>query len=319
MDSTESGNMPSRVILELLSSHGQMMSKEELQKIRLKTINLLAEKEGAALTKSAYAFQGDQLHCPKEMVLPRVTKKDGRVPHTLNAKQVNGTALCSSASSLPAWKAPPTQRKAKDPVKPVAQGKEEEKYFFDSNKLICFPDGFAPRWWTGTGLAYFNNSMWHYRGGPEERPQKLNQNTDPFLEAKKAFEMLSEKNQNTHPAQAKASAFDLALLPTALAFGGMARLFAKSQTWAKVSTTVSPWLKIEHFETKARTLDRRTCDQNVNLRERQLNPSTKNLHHGRDWSPNQSQTLTQIKGLLKASWDHATEWFHGTLPLRLPL
>ena len=96
MDNTESGNIPGRVILELLSSHGQTMCKEELQNIRLKVTQLLTEKENAAVTKSTYAIQGDQLYCPKEIVSPRGTLRDSRFPNTPNAWQTNGNASSSS-------------------------------------------------------------------------------------------------------------------------------------------------------------------------------------------------------------------------------
>ena len=160
MYSAENSNVPGRVILELLSSQGQTMCKEELQNIKLKVTQLITEKENAAATKSTYAIQGNQLYCPKEMVSPRGTLRDSRFSNTPNAGQAYGNASSSSVPVLPERKAPPPQKKAKDAAKPVAF--VEEKHPPDPNELIRFPDGYdAPRWWTGTGQAYFDDSRWH--------------------------------------------------------------------------------------------------------------------------------------------------------------
>ena len=160
MDSAGSSNVPGRVILELLASHGRTMCKEELQNIQLKVTQLLTEKEKAATTQSEYAIHGDQLYCPKEMVSPQGTLRNSKSANTANPWQVDGTASNSSVPLLPARKAPPPQRKAQDAAKPVAL--VEEKQFHDPNELIRFPDGYdAPRWWTGTGQAYFDDSRWH--------------------------------------------------------------------------------------------------------------------------------------------------------------
>ena len=160
MDSTGSSNVPGRVILELLSSHGRTMCKEELQNIQLKVTQLLTEKEEAATTQSAYAIYGDQLYCPKEMVSPRGILRNSRSVNTANTWQVDGTASNSSVPLLPARKAPPPQRKAQNEARPVAFAEEKQPH--DPNELIRFPDGYdAPRWWTGTGQAYFDDPRWH--------------------------------------------------------------------------------------------------------------------------------------------------------------
>ena len=93
MDSTGSSNVPGRVILELLASHGRTMCKEELQNIQLKVTQLLTEKEKAATTQSEYAIHGDQLYCPKEMVSPRGTLRNSKSANTANPWQVDGPEL----------------------------------------------------------------------------------------------------------------------------------------------------------------------------------------------------------------------------------
>ena len=139
MDSIGRSNVPGRVMLELLASHGSTMGKEELQKIQLKVTQLLTEKEKAATIQSEYAIHGDQLYCPKEMVSPRGTVRSSKSANTADPWQVDGAASNSSVPWLPARKAPPPQRKAQDAAKPV--GLEEAKQCHDPNELIRFPDG----------------------------------------------------------------------------------------------------------------------------------------------------------------------------------
>ena len=81
-----------------------------------------------------------QLYCPREVVSPRGMSKNSRSVSTANTWQTHGTASSSSAPLLPARKAPPPQKKARDAAKPVAFAEERQPP--DPNELICFPDGY---------------------------------------------------------------------------------------------------------------------------------------------------------------------------------
>ena len=101
---------------------------------------------------------------------PAILPKRNGITAGNSEKQQIGEYGCSVASGWSGVKqfstlAPDAESTApaeKDPRRSQTSGVGGSEAVHDPNELIRFPDGYdAPRWWTGTGQAFFDDSRWH--------------------------------------------------------------------------------------------------------------------------------------------------------------